>query len=87
MPVIVQEVGPLAANDMHDLYALCCFVGGGGIAWLGYRLSVPSEYPPGASRFAGPILSRNLLIGAAGNLLVVVGLVISVVFSLIFLLT
>ena len=87
MPLVVQEVGPLAANDMHDLYALFCLVAGGGIAWTGYRLSARSEYPPEASRFAGPILSRHLLIGVAGNLLVVVGLIIGVVFSLIFLLT
>jgi hypothetical protein len=77
----------LGTTDMHDLYALFCFVVGGGMALIGYRLLAPSEYPPGASRFAGPILSRHLLIGVAGNLLVVVGLIIGIVFSLVFLLT
>ena len=53
---------------------------------LGYRLKAPYERPPGATGFAGPIFSRHLLINGAGDLLVVVGLVIAVIFTLIFVL-
>jgi hypothetical protein len=72
---------------MHDLYALVCFVFGGGMAWLGYWLSARLERPPGATGFAGPIFSRYLLIGWAGDFLLIIGLIIAVMFSLIFLLT
>ncbi len=72
---------------MHLLYALASIIAGGALAWLGYRLSARYERPPGATGFAGPLLSRHLLIGSAGNLLIAVGLIIAVIFSLIFLLT
>ncbi len=72
---------------MHYLYAFLCLLIGGGITWVGYRLKAPYERPPGTTGFAGPIISRHLLIGSAGNLLVVFGLIIAVMFSLIFFLT
>jgi hypothetical protein len=57
------------------------------LTWVGYKIKAPYERPPGATGFAGPIFSRHLLIEGAANLLVVVGLIIAVVFSLIFFLT
>ena len=72
---------------MHVLYALICFVFGSGIAWMGYWLSARLERPRGAPGFAGPIFSRYLLIGWAPNFLLIIGLIIAVIFSLIFLLT
>ena len=72
---------------MHYLYAFLCVVLGGGISWIGYRVKAPYGRPPGATGFAGPIFSRRLLIGGAADILVVVGLVIAVLFTLIFLLT
>jgi hypothetical protein len=66
---------------------LACVLVGGGLTWVGYKLKAPYERPPGATGFAGPIFSRLLLIEGAANLLVVVGLIIAVVFSLIFFLT
>jgi hypothetical protein len=73
-------------NGMHYLYALLCIFVGGGITWMGHRLKAPYERAPGATGFAGPIISRHLLIGGAGDLLVTVGLVMAVVFSLTFIL-
>ena len=72
---------------MHYCFACLCLFAGGGIAWIGYRLKAPYERPPGATGFAGPIFGRHLLINGAGDLLVVVGLVIAVIFTLIFVLT
>ena len=72
---------------MHYFYACLCHLAGAGIAWSGYRLKAPYERPPGATGFAGPIFSRHLLINGAADLLVVVGLVIAVIFTLIFALT
>jgi hypothetical protein len=71
---------------MHYFYACLCLFAGAAIAWIGYRLKAPYERPPGATGFAGPIVSRHLLINGAADLFVVVGLVIAVIFTLIFVL-
>jgi hypothetical protein len=72
---------------MHKLYALLCFLVGGALAWAGWKILRPYNRPPGTTGFAGPIVSRHLLVGLAGNLLFIFGIVIAVLFSLIFLLT
>lgn len=72
---------------MHYFYACLCLLAGAAIAWIGYRLKAPYERPRDATGFAGPILSRHLLIGGAADLMVVVGLIIAVIFTLIFALT
>ncbi len=74
-------------NNVHNLYAFLCILVGGGISWAGYRIKAPYDRPPGTTGFAGPIFSPHLLIGCAGDLLVVVGLVIALLFSFIFFLT
>jgi hypothetical protein len=71
---------------MHILYALICLLAGGGLTWAGYRISRPYERPHQATGFLGPILSRHLLIASAGYLLVIFGLIIGMMFTLIFLL-
>jgi hypothetical protein len=72
---------------MHYLYAFLCVVLGGGISWTGYRLKAPYARPPGVTGFAGPIFGRHLLIGSVGDLLIAVGLIIAILFTLIFVLT
>jgi len=72
---------------MHLLYVCVCVVVGGGISWIGRRLKASYARPPGTTGFAGPIFSRQLLIGGAADLLVAVGLIIAVLFTLIFVLT
>ncbi|HZR29319.1 MAG TPA: hypothetical protein VFA71_11135 [Terriglobales bacterium] len=72
---------------MHRLYALLCLLGGSAVVWCGYRILRPYRRSEGATGFVGDVVSRPMLIGCAGQLLVIVGLIIAVVFTLIFLLT
>jgi hypothetical protein len=72
---------------MHKLYALVCLLGGAALVWCGYRILRPYKRSEGATGFAGDIVSRHALIGCAGQLLVILGLIIAIVFTLIFLLT
>ncbi len=57
------------------------------LAAAGYRILQRYARPPAATGFAGPILSRHTLIIVAAQLLLVVGLILAMVFGLIFLLT
>ena len=56
-------------------------------AVAGYRILQQYERPPGATDFAGPILSRHTLIIMAAVLSLAVGLIVAIVFGLIFFLT
>ncbi len=72
---------------MNRLYGLTCILIGGSMAWAGYRILKRHDRPAGATGFAGPIVSRSLFITFTGILLLVVGLILAVIFALIFFLT
>jgi hypothetical protein len=72
---------------MHKLYAFLCLFGGGALSWAGWKILRPYNRPPDTTGFAGPIIGRPLLVALAGNLLFIFGIVIAVLFTLIFLLT
>jgi len=72
---------------MHKLYGALCILLGGGMAAAGYWILRPYERKAGSTGFAGPIFSRQLLVVAAGNLLVILGLITAVIFGAIFFLT
>jgi hypothetical protein len=73
-------------HHMHKLYALLSFIAGALLAWTGWKISRPYNRPPQATGFSGPVVSRHLLVGVAGNLLLILGMVIAVLFTMIFLL-
>lgn len=68
-------------------WGVLCVVVGLALAAAGYRILQRYARPPGVTGFAGPILSRHTLIVMAAVFLVLVGLIVAIVFGLIFLLT
>jgi hypothetical protein len=78
---------PTGTHQVHKLYALLCFIAGGSLAWVGWKILRPYDRPPQATGFSGPTFSRHLFIGLAGNVLLILGIVIAVLFTLILLLT
>ena len=71
---------------MHVIYALLCLVIGTSMAWAGYRMLKPYERRRGETGFPGPV-GWHTLIQLAGDLLIVFGLILAIVFGLVFLLT
>jgi hypothetical protein len=69
---------------MHKLYGLLCILIGAFMTWAGYRIQKPYQRPPGVTGFAGPIVGWSLLMGTLGHLLIICGLILAVVFSIIF---
>jgi len=74
----------MAGSRMHKLYGLFCILLGALMTGSGYRILRPYRRPSSASGFAGPILGQSVVIVAIGSLLVICGLVMAVVFSMIF---
>lgn len=67
-------------------WGVLCVVVGLAMAAAGYRILQRYERPPGVTGFAGPIVSQHTLIIVAAQFLLVVGLLLAMVFGLIFLL-
>jgi len=78
---------PMGTRQVHKLYALLCFIAGGSLKWVGWKTLRPYDRPPQATGFSGPTFRRHLFIGLAGNVVLILGIVIAVLFTLIFLLT
>ncbi len=75
------------ASTMHVLHAFVCLAAGSLLVWAGYRLARRYERPPGATGFARPIVSADTAVGCIAYLLIILGTVLGLVFTLIFLLT
>ncbi len=75
------------AFTMHFLPAFVCLATGSLLVWAGYRLARRYDRPPGATGFAGPIVSADTAIGCLAYLLMILGMILGLVFTLIFLLT
>ncbi|HXB21771.1 MAG TPA: hypothetical protein VNV88_10335 [Candidatus Solibacter sp.] len=69
---------------MHILFGLLCIFIGAFMTWAGYRIQKPYQRPPGVTGFASPIVSRSLLIGSLGDLLIICGLILAIIFSIMF---
>lgn len=69
---------------LNRIYGLACILIGGSMAWAGYRILKRYDRPARASGFAGPIVSRSLFITSAGIFLLAIGLILAVIFGLVF---
>lgn len=69
---------------MHKLYGLLCILIGASMTWAGHRILKRHQRPPEVTGFAGRIAGSSLLIVTLSNLLVICGLVLAVVFGLVF---
>jgi hypothetical protein len=69
---------------MHKFYGAFCILLGLAMAAAGYWMLRPYERSKDSTGFAGPIFNRHLVIATVGNLLVILGLIVAVIFGFIF---